>query len=57
MVIYELLAMDVPYYETKDERAISKSISCGTLPELPKFVDLQKQQFWISLMNECLRIG
>jgi hypothetical protein len=56
MVIYELLALEVPFFEWKDDaQEISSRIRRGTLPILPALVNVEKQKFWIDLMNDCLQ--
>lgn len=56
MLLYEMLALQVPYYELVDQNDIFRSIQNTIMPRLPRdIMDFSIYQPYVILMNQCLK--
>ena len=53
MIIFELLALRLPYLEVKQNWRISQCIVEGIAPELPGFAETQEYQPLVRLFKKC----
>ena len=53
MIIFELLALRLPYLEVKWSWKISQTIVDGIAPELPPFAETQEYHPLVTLFKKC----